>query len=137
MHDWCRKHVGAAGWQQHGYIDKRYRTTPGGPIDVTHWYFLDAANAEAFKQRWLAADAPKSIPQIRHNHLIGRVRKMRTELLAYFEEGRGALDPREAAQAAKLMEDPHDLLLKVARHPDWIDGLALEPPAAGSFNATK
>jgi hypothetical protein len=55
---------------------------PGGPIDVTRWYFFDAAGSEAFKQSWFGRGAPTSITQIRYDRLTGRVRKLRNELLA-------------------------------------------------------
>jgi hypothetical protein len=65
------------------------------------------------------------------------VRALRTELLAHFEGGRPALDPREAAAAAYLTEEIHDMLLKLALHAEWVDRLAQEPPAPGSFSATR
>jgi hypothetical protein len=76
-------------------------------------------------------------PPIRLEKLTGRVRALRGELLAHFEGGRPSLDPRESADAAHLMEEVHDLLLKVAIHAEWVDRLAQEPPAPGAFSATR
>jgi hypothetical protein len=35
------------------------------------------------------------------------------------------------------MEEIHDLLLKVAIHAEWVDRVEQEPPAPGSFSATR
>jgi hypothetical protein len=35
------------------------------------------------------------------------------------------------------MEEIHDLLLKEAMHAEWVERLAQEPPAPGSFMATR
>jgi hypothetical protein len=51
---WCREHVAAGAWAQHGYMDKKRRDDRGIPIDFTRWYFMDAADADAFKKRWRA-----------------------------------------------------------------------------------
>jgi hypothetical protein len=116
LHDWCRAHVA---------------------LEFTRWYLMTAADAEAFKRRWHEDRALASVLRIRLERLTGRVRALRNELLANFEDGRPALDPRESVDAAHLMEEIHDLLLKVAIHAEWVDRLAQEPPAPGSFSATK
>jgi hypothetical protein len=137
LHDWCRAQVAAGQWAQHGFQDKTRRDDRGVALEFTRWYFMAAADADAFKRRWHEDRAPASIPRIRLERLTSRVRGLRNELLAYFEDGRPALDPKEAADAAHLMEEIHDLLLKVALHAEWVDCLAQEPPAPGSFTATR
>jgi hypothetical protein len=136
LHDWCRVHVAAGQWAQQGYRDRARRDDRGVALEFTRWYFMAAADAEAFKRRWHEDRAPASVPRIRLEKLTGGVRALRNELLAYFEDGRPALDPREAADAAHLMEEIHDLLLKVAIHAEWVDHMAQAPPAPGSFSAT-
>ena len=137
LHDWCRTHVAPGQWAQHGFVDKTRHDDRGVALEFTRWYFMAAADAEAFKQRWHEDQAPASIPRIRLEKLTGGVRALRNELLAYFQDGCPALDPKEAADAAHLMEEVHDLLLKVAIHTEWVDRLAQEPPALGSFSATR
>ena len=55
---WCHANVAAGAWAQHGFMDKKRRDERGIPIDVTRWYFLSDADAEAFRARWL----PNSLP---------------------------------------------------------------------------
>ena len=50
---WCRANVAAGAWAQHGFMDKKRRDEHGVPIDFTRWYFLNDADAEAFRQRWV------------------------------------------------------------------------------------
>jgi hypothetical protein len=52
---WCRENVATGEWQQHGYMDKTRRDEHGIPIDYTRWYFMNEADAAAFKQRWAIA----------------------------------------------------------------------------------
>jgi hypothetical protein len=52
MLQWCRENVAAGGWQQHGYMDRTRHDEQGIPIDYTRWYFMNEADAAAFKQRW-------------------------------------------------------------------------------------
>jgi hypothetical protein len=49
---WCAANIAAGAWAQHGFMDKHRRDDRGVPIDVTRWYFTDAADAEAFRQQW-------------------------------------------------------------------------------------
>jgi hypothetical protein len=121
----------------HGFADKARCDDHGAALEFTRWYFMTAADADAFRQRWHEDSAPASVPRIRLEKLTRGVRALRAELLAHFEDGRPALDPRESADAAHMMEEIHDLLLKVAIHAEWIERLAQEPPAPGSFAATK
>jgi hypothetical protein len=137
LHEWCRTHVSAGQWEQHGFADKACRDDRGVALEFTRWYFMTAADAEAFRRRWHEDRAPVSIPRIRLEKMTRGVRALRTELLAHFEGGRPALDPREAAAAADLMEEVHDLLLKLAIHAEWVERLAQEPPAPGAFGATR
>jgi hypothetical protein len=137
LHDWCRAHVAAGQWSQHGFRDKARRDDRGVALEFTRWYFMTAADAEAFRQRWHEDRAATSIPRIRIEKLIARVRGLRGELLAHFEGGRPALDPGKSVDAAQLMEEVHDLLLKLAIHAEWVDRLAQEPPAPGAFTATR
>jgi hypothetical protein len=136
LHDWCRSHVVAGQWAQHGFMDRARHDDHGITLEFTRWYFVAAADAEAFKRRWHEDRAPASIPRIRLEKLTRGVRALRNELAAYLADGRPALDPR-AADAAHLMEEVHDLLLKLAIHAEWVDRLAQEPPAPGSFSETR
>jgi hypothetical protein len=137
LHDWCRAHVATGQWAQHGFMDRARRNDRGIALEFTRWYFMTAVDADAFKRRWHEDRAPTSIHRIRLEKLTGRVRALRNELLAQFEDGRPALEPKEAADAAHMMEEVHDLLLKVAIHAEWVDRLSQEPPAPGSFSATR
>jgi hypothetical protein len=137
LHDWCRAHVAAGQWAQHGFIDRARHDHRGVALEFTRWYFMTATDADAFRQRWHEDRSPTSIPRIRLEKLTSGVRALRAEMLAHFEDRRPALDPREAADAALLMEEVHDLLLKVALHAEWVDRLAQEPPAPGAFAATR
>ena len=137
LHEWCRAHVAADQWAQHGFADRVRRDGRGVALVFTRWYFMTTADAEAFKRRWHEDRAPASIPRIRLEKLTRDVRALRGELLAYFEGGRPALDPREAADAAHMIEEVHDLLLKVAIHAEWVERLAQEPPAPSAFSATR
>jgi hypothetical protein len=137
LHDWCRAHVAAGQWAQHGFQDRARHDDRGVALEFTRWYFMTASDADAFRQRWHEDRAPVSAPRIQLEKLTGRVRALRAELLAHFEGGRPALDPRESADAAHLIEEVHDLLLKVALHAEWIERLAQEPRAAGAFKATR
>lgn len=136
LHDWCRAHIPAGQWDQHGFQDKARRDDRGVALEFTRWYFMTAVDAEAFKRRWHDDRAPGSIPRIRLEKLTGRVRAFRDELLACFENSR-ALDVAESGSVVHLMEEVHDLLLKVALHPEWVERLAQEPPAPGSFASVR
>jgi hypothetical protein len=50
---WCHANLAAGAWAQHGYMDKKRRDERGIPIDVVRWYFLEAADAAAFRRQWL------------------------------------------------------------------------------------
>jgi hypothetical protein len=137
LHDWCRAHVAAGQWAQHGFQDRARRDDRGVALEFTRWYFMTAADADAFRQRWQEDRAPTSVPRVQLEKLTGRVRALRAELLAHFEGRRPALDPRESAYAGHLMEEIHDLLLRLAIHAEWVERLAQEPPAPGAFAATR
>lgn len=137
LHDWCRAHVAAGQWAQHGFQDRGRHDDRGVALEFTRWYFMTAADVEAFRRRWHEDRAPTSVPRIRLEKMARGVRALRTELLAHFEGGRPALDPRESMDAAHLMEEVHDLLLKFAIHAEWVERLAQEPPAPGAFAATR
>ena len=49
---WCHANVAAGAWARHGFMDKKRRDERGIPIDFARWYFMDAADADAFRQRW-------------------------------------------------------------------------------------
>jgi len=137
LHDWCRAHVAAGQWAQHGFQDRARNDDRGVALEFTRWYFMTATDAEAFRRRWHEDRAPASAPRIQLEKLAGRVRALRAELLAHFEGGRSALDPRESADAAHLAEEVHDLLLKLAMHGEWVERLAQEPPAPGALAAPR
>jgi hypothetical protein len=88
VHDWCGAHVAAGQWEQHGFLDKARRDDRGVALEFTRWYFMTAADAEAFEQRWHEDQAPTSIPRVRLEKLTDGVRPLRNELLAYLEDGR-------------------------------------------------
>ena len=50
MHEWCRENVAASAWDQHGHSERRKGEAP---IDYARFYFMDEADAEAFRRRWL------------------------------------------------------------------------------------
>jgi hypothetical protein len=52
MHDWCHDQVAAGQWEQHGHSDDR-RDERGIWIDFCRFYFMDEADAEAFRREWL------------------------------------------------------------------------------------
>lgn len=56
MHRWCREHVAAGGWAQHGVTDRTMRDGRGIPVDVARFYFAGAADAASFRNRWVAGD---------------------------------------------------------------------------------
>ena len=53
---WCRENMAPGVWDQHGFMDRKRRDEHGFPIDVSRWYFRNAADAEAFRKRWMSAD---------------------------------------------------------------------------------
>jgi len=50
MHDWCCEHVAAGAWAQHGHSERRKGEAA---IDYARFYFMDEADAEAFRRRWM------------------------------------------------------------------------------------
>ena len=50
LHDGWRSHVAAGQWAQHGCVARR--DDRGVPLDFTRWYFMAAADAEAFRRQW-------------------------------------------------------------------------------------
>jgi hypothetical protein len=54
MMTWCRQHVPVGVWAQHGHSEGNNRNRP---IDFARWYFLNKADAEAFRKRWAAPGA--------------------------------------------------------------------------------
>jgi hypothetical protein len=51
MLDWCWARVPQPGWAYHGHT---VRPRKGPRVHCARWYFADAADAEAFRQAWLA-----------------------------------------------------------------------------------
>jgi hypothetical protein len=49
MHNWCYDHVLPGGWEEHGHSDDR-RDDRGIRIDFCRFYFMDEADAEAFRR---------------------------------------------------------------------------------------
>jgi hypothetical protein len=51
MLDWCRKNA-TGQWTRHGFVDKERRDSLGVPVDFVRFYFMEQADAEAFRQAW-------------------------------------------------------------------------------------
>jgi hypothetical protein len=49
MLDWCRFHVAAAEWAEHGQSKRRKGEASQY---IARFYFANAANADAFKRQW-------------------------------------------------------------------------------------
>src|SRR5262249_61897466 len=47
---WCRERIPAEAWAMHWHSDKKPAAIPP---DYVQFYFLDEADAEAFRRRWL------------------------------------------------------------------------------------
>ena len=50
---WCHANIAAGNWAQHGFMDRKRRDEQGIPIDFARFYFANAADADAFKRRWV------------------------------------------------------------------------------------
>jgi hypothetical protein len=49
MLDWCREHVVADDWAQHGHGERRKGEAP---VDFARFYFMNHVDADAFRSRW-------------------------------------------------------------------------------------
>jgi hypothetical protein len=58
----CTVYVTAGQWEQHGFADKARRDDRGLALEFTRWYFMTAADADAFRRRWHEDPAPASVP---------------------------------------------------------------------------
>jgi hypothetical protein len=50
MLDWCRFHVAADAWAEHGHSERRKGEAS---LFLARFYFMNEADAEAFKKRWV------------------------------------------------------------------------------------
>jgi len=50
MLDWCRENVLAGTWAQHHHSERRKGEAPA---DFARFYFMDEADAEVFRRRWV------------------------------------------------------------------------------------
>jgi hypothetical protein len=53
MLEWCRARVPEPAWAYHGHTRRERKGEP--PLHRVRWYFVDEADAEAFRRRWLEA----------------------------------------------------------------------------------
>jgi hypothetical protein len=51
MLEWCRERVPEPGWAYHGHTARR--SNGEAPVHCARWYFIEAADAEAFRRAWL------------------------------------------------------------------------------------
>jgi hypothetical protein len=51
MHAWCAANVAAGEWAEHSHQERRKGFRP---VDFARFYFASEADAEAFRQRWMA-----------------------------------------------------------------------------------
>jgi hypothetical protein len=49
---WCRQNVAAGMWAQHGHFERL--TARAVPAVSARFYFATEADAEAFRQQWMA-----------------------------------------------------------------------------------
>jgi hypothetical protein len=49
MHAWCAENLPAGQWEQHG---RSKRKAGEVPVDYARLYFMNEADAAAFRQRW-------------------------------------------------------------------------------------
>ena len=50
MLQWCRVNFGAGDWAEHNHSE---RPISGARADFARFYFLNEADADAFRQQWL------------------------------------------------------------------------------------
>jgi len=53
MLDWCGERLHPDFWNCHGHTDPARRDASGQPMDFTRFYFLEQADAAAFRHAWL------------------------------------------------------------------------------------
>jgi hypothetical protein len=51
MLEWCRARVPQPGWAYHGHTARPIKRA--APVHCARWYFLEEADAEAFRRTWL------------------------------------------------------------------------------------
>jgi hypothetical protein len=54
MLEWCRERVPRPGREYHGHTARPSKYKP--PVHCARWYFTEEADAEAFRQAWLARE---------------------------------------------------------------------------------
>jgi hypothetical protein len=57
MPEWCRARVPQPAWAYHGHTVRPSKRA--APVHCARWYFAEATDAEAFKQRWSPNESQK------------------------------------------------------------------------------
>jgi hypothetical protein len=65
---WCFENVPARQWEQYGYMNWNRRDDSGAPMDLSRWYFMSDADAEAFRKRWMEGNDASGSATISDDH---------------------------------------------------------------------